>query len=166
MATLQQFWDKYATEIAWASQQTGIPAQAIAIQLGNESGNGSSNRAIADNNLGGIKYSAYSKVAIKKADGFARYKSVHDFFVDYVRVMSLSYYNDVRAAGKTGSVKDTLIALGKSPYDAGHYTDNGNPGSKLLAAMGITTPKPNPVQDDHRKPPPGKKVCPACQRAL
>jgi len=150
---LQEFANKYDSQFARASQATGIPKEAIIIQLGNESGNGTSPRARNDNNLGGIKYSASSKVAIKKADGFARYNSIADFFTDYIRVMGLSYYADVRAAGKTGSVKDTLIALGKSPYDAGHYTDNGNPGSKLLAAIGIVTPgKPNP---------PGK-VCPTC----
>jgi len=159
VATLQQFSTKYDPQITRANQALGMPKEAIAIQLGNESGNGTSKRAINDNNLGGIKYSKYSKVAIKKADGFARYNSIDDFFTDYIRVMGLSYYADVRTAGKTGSVKDTLVALGKSPYDAGHYTDNGNPGSKLLAAIGIITPgKPKPGQP--------AKVCPTCHRAL
>ena len=54
----------------------------------------------------------------------------------YVRVAHLSYYNGVRAAVSNGA-DACARALGASPWDAGHYTASGNPGSSLLSIMRV-----------------------------
>lgn len=121
-----------------ASGATGIPADVILAQWALESGSGTSAHS-RNNNHGGIKWSQYSKTAIKRSDSeFAAYASLEDFTTDYIRVMKLSYYDKVRSAG---SVPAAIKALGESPYDAGHYLINGTAGGKLYQFFGASVPR-------------------------
>ncbi len=52
----------------------------------------------------------------------------------YLYAANLPYYVGVTAAASQGA-DATAIALGRSPWDGGHYTDIGQPGSSLLAIM-------------------------------
>lgn len=139
-----------------AAAALNMPADVILAQWALESGNGSSSLAKQHNNHGGIKYTSNSKTARKiSGSPFADYASVNDFVTDYIRVLSLSYYKDVRAAG---SVEDTIKALGASPYDAGHYTLSGVQGGAVANILGIS---PGKLQA-----PAQPKVCPTCHRPL
>lgn len=139
MTTLAEFASKMDSYIKRAAQATRIPYQTIEAQWANESAYGTSALAVGHNNFAGIKYSKSSSTArpITGSD-FAHYASINDFVTDYIRVMSLGYYNDVRAAGATGDVVAATQALGASPYDAGHYNDGSGVGSKLLKLLGLT----------------------------
>jgi hypothetical protein len=52
----------------------------------------------------------------------------------YIMAARLPYYDRVFLAAPHGATA-TAIALGYSPWDAGHYTNTGQPGSSLLAIM-------------------------------
>lgn len=52
----------------------------------------------------------------------------------YVMAARLPYYIPVTQAAPAGP-DATAVALGNSPWDAGHYTNIGQPGSSLLAIM-------------------------------
>lgn len=54
----------------------------------------------------------------------------------YVRVAHLGYYKRVAAAASNGA-DASARALGASPWDAGHYTASGSPGSSLLSIMRV-----------------------------
>jgi hypothetical protein len=53
---------------------------------------------------------------------------------EYIYTARLSFYDSVRAAVAQGA-DATALALGRSPWDAGHYTTIGQPGSTLLEIM-------------------------------
>lgn len=52
----------------------------------------------------------------------------------YIMAARLPYYDRVFLAAPHGATA-TALALGYSPWDAGHYTNTGQPGSSLLAIM-------------------------------
>jgi hypothetical protein len=52
----------------------------------------------------------------------------------YVRFCKMRFYTGVAPAAASG-VNAAAVALGKSPWDAGHYTNTGNPGSSLLNVL-------------------------------
>jgi hypothetical protein len=52
----------------------------------------------------------------------------------YLYAAHLSYYLGVTMAASQGA-DATAVALGRSPWDGGHYTDIGQPGSSLLAIL-------------------------------
>lgn len=52
----------------------------------------------------------------------------------YIMAARLPYYDRVFLAAPHGATA-TALALGCSPWDAGHYTNSGQPGSSLLAIM-------------------------------
>lgn len=52
----------------------------------------------------------------------------------YLHVAHLSYYAAIAPAAQNGP-DAAARALGASPWDAGHYTDHGDPGSSLIAIM-------------------------------
>lgn len=54
----------------------------------------------------------------------------------YIRVAHLSFYNGVGQAAQYGP-DAAARALGQSPWDAGHYTATGSPGSSLLSLMRV-----------------------------
>lgn len=53
---------------------------------------------------------------------------------EYIYTAQLNYYDGVRAAVAQGA-DATALALGESPWDAGHYGGADQPGSSLLAIM-------------------------------
>jgi hypothetical protein len=53
---------------------------------------------------------------------------------EYEYTARLHYYDGVRAAVPQGA-DATAVALGQSPWDAGHYTADGSPGDALLRLM-------------------------------
>jgi hypothetical protein len=53
-----------------------------------------------------------------EGDGYAAYNSIDRYTTDYIRVMNLSAYSDVRNAV---GVEDTVKALAASPYAGSHY---------------------------------------------
>lgn len=55
----------------------------------------------------------------------------------YVRFCKMGFYRGVAPAAASGGVNAAAVALGKSPWDAGHYTNSGQPGSSLLAALRV-----------------------------
>ena len=123
-----------------ASIGLGIPTSVILAQWAHESAYGTSYGATHRLNFGGIsnfigKPYNWSK-AIKveprpKNEGswYNVYSSVDDFVDDYIHVMNLSYYKDVRSAGATPGIEDDVLALAKSPYAGDHY---GGTGSSLM----------------------------------
>ncbi len=52
----------------------------------------------------------------------------------YLHVAHLPYYTAIAPAAQNGP-DAAARALGESPWDAGHYTDHGDPGSSLIAIM-------------------------------
>ncbi|HKV83788.1 MAG TPA: LysM peptidoglycan-binding domain-containing protein [Ktedonobacterales bacterium] len=55
----------------------------------------------------------------------------------YIRVAHLSFYNGVARAAQNGGPDAAARALGASPWDAGHYTATGSPGSSLLSILRV-----------------------------
>jgi hypothetical protein len=53
---------------------------------------------------------------------------------EYLYTARLHFYDGVRAAVPHGA-NGTAVALGVSPWDEGHYTDDGHPGDSLLRIM-------------------------------
>ncbi len=53
---------------------------------------------------------------------------------EYIYTARLSFYDSVRAAVAQGA-EAVALALGRSPWDAGHYGGADNPGSSLLTIM-------------------------------
>jgi hypothetical protein len=53
----------------------------------------------------------------------------------YVAVAGLSFYGGVGYAARHGGPNAAAKALGASPWDAGHYTGIGDPGSSLIILM-------------------------------
>lgn len=54
---------------------------------------------------------------------------------EYVHVAHLSIYASVANAAASSGANAAAQALGRSPWDAGHYTNRNDPGSSLLDAM-------------------------------
>jgi len=65
---------------------------------------------------------------------FAYARTPADGLRFYLYAARLSYYTDVTIAARHGA-NATAVALGESPWDAGHYTATGHPGSSLLTIM-------------------------------
>ncbi|HEX8996969.1 MAG TPA: LysM peptidoglycan-binding domain-containing protein [Ktedonobacterales bacterium] len=55
---------------------------------------------------------------------------------EYVHVAHLGYYSRVAAASRQGA-DAAARALGQSPWDWGHYTNRGIPGSSLISIMRV-----------------------------
>lgn len=66
---------------------------------------------------------------------FTYSKTPEDGLRVYVHVAHLSFYTGVVWAAQHGGVDAAARALGRSPWDAGHYTDHNDPGSSLLAIL-------------------------------
>jgi hypothetical protein len=54
---------------------------------------------------------------------------------EYVHVAHLGYYTRVASAARAGGANAAARALGQSPWDWGHYTNRGDPGSSLISLM-------------------------------
>ncbi len=66
---------------------------------------------------------------------FTYSKTPEDGLRVYIHVAHLSFYTGVAWAAQHGGVDAAARALGRSPWDAGHYTDHNDPGSSLLAIL-------------------------------
>jgi hypothetical protein len=55
----------------------------------------------------------------------------------YVIYCHMGYYSGVAPAAAAGGPDAAARALGRSPWDAGHYTATNSPGSTLLTAMRV-----------------------------
>jgi LysM repeat protein len=68
---------------------------------------------------------------------FAYAKTPADGARYYVIYCKMGYYTGVAPAAASGGPNAAAVALGRSPWDAGHYTNIGQPGSSLLNAMRV-----------------------------
>jgi LysM repeat protein len=66
---------------------------------------------------------------------FAYAKTPQDGLSYYIRVAHLSYYRAVASAAASGGPDAAARALGRSPWDAAHYTAIGSPGSSLVSLI-------------------------------
>jgi hypothetical protein len=66
---------------------------------------------------------------------FAFAKTPQDGLRYYLHVAGLAYYQAVAPAALSGGADAAARALGRSPWDAGHYTNHRDPGSSLIALM-------------------------------
>ncbi len=133
MSNQADFFDMALPYASQASEALKIPTSVILSQWALESAYGTSGLA-GVYNLGGIKYSTKG-YGQKLPSGFASYASFADFTRDYIRVLKLPYYDDVR--GKT-DVVEAVRALAASPYDAGHYHGTGDSLLKIIKQYNLT----------------------------
>ena len=68
---------------------------------------------------------------------FAYARTPEDGLRFYVHVAHLGYYTGVTWAAQHQGVDAVARALGRSPWDAGHYTGIGVPGSSLLSVLRV-----------------------------
>jgi hypothetical protein len=66
---------------------------------------------------------------------FAYARTPEDGLRYYTRVAALGFYTAVAPAAKSGGADAAARALGRSPWDAAHYTSRGDPGSALITQM-------------------------------
>jgi hypothetical protein len=115
------FTDSYGQYADAVSAGTGIDRTALLIQWAVETNYGQQiNNA---NNLGNIRCGP---------DSFCQYASPSQFAGAAIFVWHNGFYPDVLAAAGM-SLDVQLLAIGSSPWDAGHYDNGGGPGSSLLA---------------------------------
>lgn len=108
-----------------AHEGTGLPVSLVIAQWWNESAAGTSSLARQHNNHGGIKYTKAG--AEYEAGPYAGYRSIDAFVRDYVRVLNLSYYAEVRRVARSGAgVEEVARALGRSPYAESGYGQGEN----------------------------------------
>lgn len=138
---------KYVTEmlpygLKAASRLTTIyggefPVECCLTEWGCESAWGTSKLVKATPNHGGIKFVG-QKEASGQSGPYAAYASIDKFVDDYVRVLSLSYYNCIRDACRAtyptrdDRIKAVFKAIGQSPYAESHYSAGGVPGGTLV----------------------------------
>jgi len=134
--TPSSYFEQMAPYAAKASAALGIPKSVILAQWSWETAFGT-NRGSKDlNNHGGIKYVGASTQDYESSM-YAGYASIDSFVDDYVRVLSLRYYDDVRKAGATPGIEDDTKALGASPYAESGYA-NGNNILQRITQYGLT----------------------------
>ncbi|MBK5251108.1 MAG: glucosaminidase domain-containing protein [Peptostreptococcaceae bacterium] len=133
----KSYFDKMSPYAAKASAALGIPKSVILAQWSWETAFGT-NRGSKDlNNHGGIKYVGASTQGYESGM-YAGYATIDSFVDDYVRVLSLRYYDDVRKAGATPGINDDVVALGASPYAESGYA-NGNNILQRIKQYGLIT---------------------------
>jgi len=123
-----------------AHQQTGWPVSMILAQWGLEHGwRIPGFTGYNWGNSGAIP--GFPRVAGTNVPGspaaFAYAANPQDGVAIYVHCARLSYYTNVARAAAAYGPDAAARALGASPWDAGHYTATGNPGSSLLSIMRV-----------------------------
>lgn len=132
-----KFFNKMSPYAVAAGAKLHMPPKVILAQWALESAYGESSLARESNNYGGIKYTS---AADGRNGSYAAYDSIRSFVSGYVRVLSLSYYDEVRRAS---GVHDTAVELGKSPYAGDpHYAQKildvlKHDGVKVTGGPGI-----------------------------
>lgn len=107
-----------------------LPISVILAQWILETGGFKSNLFRYCYNLAGIKYHG----AYTDSNGFSCYPTLQAAADDWVRTISLGYYDNVRHISQSSNVvAEVFSALGESPWDAGHYNNGQGAGSSLLA---------------------------------
>ena len=123
--TPKAYLEQMAPYAAKASAALGIPKSVILAQWSYETAWGT-NRGSRDlNNHGGIKFVGASTQDYESGM-YAGYATLDGFVDDYVRVLKLKYYDDVRKAGATPGIEDDTKALGASPYAETGYNGGLN----------------------------------------
>ncbi len=121
-----------------AHQQTGWPTSLILAQWGLEQGwHTPTYTGYNFGNCGAIP--GEPTVAGLNVPGspsaFSYARTPADGVRQYVHVAHLSYYKAVAPTAASSGVDAAARALGRSPWDAGHYTATGNPGSSLVSIL-------------------------------
>lgn len=125
------FANAYYPQAVEVSNGTGIDPFALLSQWAVETN--WATEIYNENNLGNIR----CVQGIPCVGGFSQFPSLEDFVQCAIATWHNGNYADVLAsAGKP--LNDQLIAIGKSPWDAGHYTGKAPfnyAGGSLIAAM-------------------------------
>lgn len=121
-----------------AHDQTGWPVSMILAQWGLEHGwrlpgytgynFGNCGAVPGEPTVGGINVPG-------SPAAFAYARTAEDGLRIYVHVAHLSYYSAIAPTAASQGADAAARALGRSPWDAAHYTDHNDPGSSLLAIM-------------------------------
>lgn len=111
-----------------AAAGTGLPVALVLSQWAHETGWGESELARGANNHGGIKYTEHADYA---AGAFSGYNSLSNFAKDYVRVISLSYYDRLRQAAAAGTPPADLAGM------FGPYAEDPAYGDKLRGVLAV-----------------------------
>jgi hypothetical protein len=122
------FQKKIAPYAVQAGKLLGMDPNVIMTQWLYETNDGTNVGSRLYNNLAGIKHTGSSTpAAYTVGDSIhAAYPTLSDFVNDYVRVLKLSYYNEIRAIAKPGV--DPIVAknvIDKSPYAVTNYNQEG-----------------------------------------
>lgn len=123
-----------------AHQQTGWPTSLILAQWGLEHGwHVPSHTGYNWGNVAALPGEpTVNGIAVPGSPAaFAYARTPQDGTRYYVRVAHLGYYSAVARAATTGGADAAARALGRSPWDAGHYTDHRDPGSSLLSILRV-----------------------------
>lgn len=120
--TFKQTYGPLANAI---SHGTGIDSDVLLAQWGVETAWGNSIYNAC--NLANIR--CLSGVPCDR--GFAQFPSFSSFIANCVATWHNGYYADVLAQTTPAA---QLLAIGRSPWDAGHYDNGGGAGSSLIAA--------------------------------
>jgi LysM repeat protein len=121
-----------------ASKQTGWPVSMILAQWGLETGwRVKTFTGFNWGNCGAIP--GFPSVGGTSAPGspaaFSFANSPAQGVAEYVHVAHLHYYTAVAPAARTGGATAAARALGRSPWDWGHYTNRNSPGSSIVGIM-------------------------------
>jgi hypothetical protein len=121
-----------------AHEATGWPTSMILAQWGLEQGwQAPTFTGYNFGNCGGLTDEPFvpGTSAPGSPSTFAYADSPEDGLRFYIHIAGLSYYDKIASAAQSGGPEAAAKALGASPWDAGHYTSNNNPGSSLIALM-------------------------------
>jgi hypothetical protein len=121
-----------------AARQTGWPVSLLLAQWGLEQGwhvpgytgynFGNCGAIPGEPTVGGLNIPG-------SPAAFSYARTPADGVRQYVHVAHLGYYAAVAPTAARWGVDAAARALGRSPWDAGHYTGIGDPGSSLLAIL-------------------------------
>jgi hypothetical protein len=120
--------DEFITNLGnwakWAAPKTGLHAVVILAQWADETGWGTSSAWV----------DGFNPAGISPGGQIAKYSSVEEGMTHYVTTLNLPYYDRVRSAFSSGPLAQA-IALGESPWAAGHYGGQEHPGSDLVSII-------------------------------
>ncbi len=123
-----------------ANQQTGWPVSLILAQWGLEHGwHVPSYTGYNWGNSGAVPgFPTVNGLNVPGSPSAFSYAKTPDVGVAiYVHCARLSYYTAVAPTAAQNGPEAAARALGRSPWDAGHYTDHGDPGSSLINIMRV-----------------------------
>lgn len=124
---VQAFLDMALPHALRAAQATGLPVSVVLAQWALESGWGRTQIARELHNLGAITMSG-------QPPRYRSYQSLEAFTDDWIRLLMLPLYQQVRTAATAGGSREEVAEeLGRSPYAESHYAEAGHtPGWTLV----------------------------------